>query len=74
MVCPNPGGVTGRSLGRCKTAAFTCGGSLVAAALFVLFELFALLIPPLVELLADCPWLSVGGFCTRESVRNPPLV
>ena len=71
MVCPNPGGVTGRSLGRCNTAAFTCGGSFAAAVLLVLFVLLVLL---LVELLADCPWASVGGFCTRESVRNPPLV
>ena len=62
--CPNPAGVIGRSLGRCSTAAFTCGGSLVTVVVLLL----------LVVLLADCPWLSVGGFCTKESVRNPPLV
>jgi hypothetical protein len=72
--CPNGLGVTGRSLGRCSTAAFTCGGSLVAVVVLVLFVLFVLLVLPLVELPADCPWLSVGGFCTSESVRNPPLV
>lgn len=49
MVCPNPGGVTGRSLGRCNTAAFTCGGSLAAVVVF------AVLVLLLVELLADCP-------------------
>src|SRR5579872_1026257 len=71
LVCPKPGGVTGRSLGRCSTAAFTCCGSFVAVVLFVLFVLpvvfvlFALVVLPLGELPANWPLLSVGGFCTR---------
>ena len=51
-VWPNPGGVAGRSLGRCNTAAFICVGSFAAFAEFAVLVLFVLLF---VELLADCP-------------------
>src|SRR5579864_208933 len=73
--CANPGvGVTGRSLGRCNTAAFTCG---CWSAGFVLpVELPGEPVELPGEFEAD--WLLsspvAGGFFTRESVRNPPLV
>jgi len=74
-VCPNPGGVTGRSLGRCNTAAFTCGGSVGPFVLLVVLLVAVLVVLPEVF---EADWLrpsvAVGGFLTSESVRNPPLV
>ena len=56
-----------RSLGRCSTAAFTCeaasAGLVLLAVLLVVLEADWLL-----------PSFASTGFCTRESVRNPPLV
>jgi hypothetical protein len=74
--------VTGRSLGRCNTAALICGGSVGALVLLValVVELFVALVVVLFvlpgALEADWLWpsVAVGGFFTSESVRNPPLV